>query len=232
LAARQDVLDAMHASAAAYHPGQDATLDYKVIRTFTLTSSGTEAVLYGAVRPDGKPVALILAFRGTVDETDWIYGNTRNTILHRSEMFASAVKVAIRVSRDYPNIPLMLTGHSLGGGEAALASVDTGLRAITFNAEGVRPADYGYPPGSYTSQITNYYVLLEALTTVQKASSLAVSVASAGALPSSVVPAGMSALPEALGRQIMMTPVTNPLTTFDNHTMEAVEPSVLRYLSH
>ncbi len=231
LAARQDILDAMHASAAAYHPGQDATLDYKVLRTYSLNNSGTEAVLYGVMGAGGKPVDLILAFRGTVDETDWIYGNTNNTILHRSEMFASAVKVATRALRDYPNTPLMLTGHSLGGGEAALASVATGLRAITFNAEGVRPADYGYTPGSYTAQITNYHVFLEALTTAQKASSLAVTVASAGSLSSSALPVDMSALPEALGRQIMLAPVTNPLTTFDNHTMEAVEPSVLHYLS-
>ena len=36
----------------------------------------------------------------------------------------------------------MLTGHSLGGRNAALASVATDARAVTFNAAGVSAGDY------------------------------------------------------------------------------------------
>jgi hypothetical protein len=225
----------MYASASSYHPGADATSNYRFLREFTLTYGGTEATLYGewnvnfdnrtlAQIDDAKeqpPVRLILAFRGTDNEYDWI-SNVRNTFGHRAPVFDAAVAIARRVKHEYPGIPIMLAGHSLGGGEAALAAISTGLEAITFNAEGVRPSDYGYSSTVQASNITNYYVIAEPVTSGQ-----AYSVITAIPTGTEIIAAAL-----AIGNQVPIRPVTWPsLENHGNHSMNAVEPAVLNYFS-
>ena len=63
---------------------------------------------------------------------------------------------------------LSFTGHSLGGGLASIAALDTGLSAITFNAMAISPAQrwcFGWDLGKiHNSNITSYYIPGEALT--------------------------------------------------------------------
>lgn len=58
-----------------------------------------------------------------------------------------------------------LTGHSLGGGQAAAASEKTGLEAKTYNAAGVHPITV--INGKGTENIDNYYMSHDPLSNVQ-----------------------------------------------------------------
>ena len=58
-----------------------------------------------------------------------------------------------------------VTGHSLGGGEAAAASEKTGLEAKTYNAAGVHP--FTVINGVGTKNIDNYYMQADPLTNAQ-----------------------------------------------------------------
>ena len=235
LARFQGTLDAMYAAGSAYNPDNHPP-GYSILQRFTLVRNGTEAVLYGKMGADGKPVNLILAFRGTSDQNDWTYGNIPNGFAkwlpssHGSQAYVSSVLIARLVQKEFPDSPITLAGHSLGGGEAALAAVATGLPAITFNATGVNPSDYGYSTTADTSQITNYHLSGEPLTTAQ--SNLTVP----GTPPSQYT----RILPTALGNQIAVTPVDllsiktsikSYLETNGWHSMGAVEPAIINYLS-
>jgi hypothetical protein len=226
------LLDAMYASASSYEPGKDATPNYKFIKAFTFKPDGVDAVLYGEwnVDLDGmtlpeidkqRPVRLILAFRGTDDLMGWVT-NARNTYGHSAPEFEAARIIARAIRSEYHGIPILLTGHSLGGGEAALASFSTGLPAITFNAEGVRPSDYGYNSGIGSSQISNYFILAEPLTTSQ-----AISYGYG-----KVTGNELSSMALQVGNQIPLFPVTKPsIANRGNHSMIAVEPAVLNFVS-
>jgi hypothetical protein len=235
LARFQGTLDAMFAAGSSYNPDKHPP-GYSILQRFTLARNGTEATLYGKVRADRKPTNLILAFRGTSDQNDWTYGNVPNGAAkwlpssQGSQGYVSSVLIARLVQKEFPDSPITLAGHSLGGGEATLASVATGLPAITFNAAGVNPSDYGYSAKSDTSQITNYHLSAEPLTTAQNN----LTVAGSKANQSTRV------LPIALGNQIAVTPVGLSLSketikkyfeTVGWHGMGAVEPAIINYLS-
>ncbi len=236
LARFQGTLDAMFAAGSSYDPDKHPP-GYSIIQRFTLVSNGTEAILYGKVGVDRKPTNLILAFRGsTTDMNDWTYGNVPNAFAkwspspQGSQAYVSSVLIARLVQKEFPDSPITLAGHSLGGGEATLASVATGLPAITFNAAGVNPSDYGYSAKSDTSQITNYHLTAEPLTTAQNNLTVAGSKANQYT----------RVFPIALGNQIAVTPVGLSLSketikkyfeTRGWHGIGAVEPAIINYLS-
>ncbi|BAP57898.1 hypothetical protein THII_3601 [Thioploca ingrica] len=101
---------------------------------------------------DGR---MILAFRGTDDLKDWVT-NIQQALGYRTAQYDQAVLVAQEVLDEYgPN--LTVTGHSLGGGLAALAGTVLSIKGTTFDAAGVHPntlADYGKTPSDADGLIT------------------------------------------------------------------------------
>ncbi len=81
----------------------------------------------------------ILAFRGSDEPVDWI-GNLRQAAGLPAPQYRQAVELATEVSEALGPRLVGMTGHSLGGGLAAVASLRTGVAAVTFNAAGVRNA--------------------------------------------------------------------------------------------
>lgn len=59
-----------------------------------------------------------------------------------TEQAEKSVQLALELKNSVGAENLVFTGHSLGGRNAALASVATGARAVTFNAAGVSSGDY------------------------------------------------------------------------------------------
>lgn len=82
---------------------------------------------------DGQQVVGI-AFRGTESAMDWTTDIWN--VFFGSEQYLEAIKLVRSVQKQYPNAEIFLTGHSLGGGEAAYAAAMTGLPAISLNGAG------------------------------------------------------------------------------------------------
>ncbi len=101
-------------------------------------------------------------------------------------------KAIVDLQANNQNVNIILTGHSLGGSQAALASNALNLVAITFNASGVNPTNYRVTPTN--KQITNYSVYGEIMTTAEL----------------------MTPIPKALGRQIVLIPDSLPMPISDN----------------
>ena len=83
----------------------------------------------------------ILSYRGTDFSTsdDWI-ANIQNLLSGQSVMHYLATLVGQKMG--YSNIPFTVTGHSLGGGLAASAALESGHHAFTFNAAAINPLLY------------------------------------------------------------------------------------------
>jgi len=171
--------------------------------------SGFDAALY---RND-KTGTIVIAFRGT-EITHWndVSTDLKHAAGATTDQHDEATELANAVRAAYPDPAqsIEITGHSLGGGLAQIASAVTGYPATTFNAAGLNNAtlsEYGTLPSDVVAQ--NYTVQGEIVTTGQRA------------LP----------IPEALGDQITLEargPDGNllPAGVFSRHKMEAVENSL------
>jgi RHS repeat-associated protein len=114
----------------------------------------------------------VYATAGTVDGFDWV-----NNVLQPvgfSAQYGQSVKTALQISNylgDGSN--LSFTGHSLGGGLAALNAFATGRNATTFNAAGVAPITILKTLGleAYlTAKITAYILTTDPLNYIQNRS--------------------------------------------------------------
>ncbi len=129
--------------------------------------SGFDAAVY---REAGTG-RIIIAYRGTEADSirDW-RTNAGQGVGMDMEQYRRAATLARAIRRAYPEAPMEITGHSLGGGLATLASAATGIPATTFNAANVHPDTYGYS-GADPSRVpvgsTNYTVDGEPLTAFQ-----------------------------------------------------------------
>jgi len=232
LACHQETIDALNAAAASYNPGESPA-GYQVLHFFTLSKSGTDATLYGQTDSDGNLKNIVLAFQGTTSGGyDWSYKNDPNAAGLISQAYISSVSIAKLVQQAFPGVSITLAGHSLGGGEAALASMATGLPAITFNAAGVNPSDYGFSAAAAPSLITNYRVK-----TIMPVKGQPVPVSEVLTLGQTIAtPINMidpSFTPGALGNQVDV--MTDPLTYSANtlgHSMPAVESAMNNYFAH
>jgi len=111
----------------------------------------------------------IVSYRGTFSIKD--YGtDAANAIGFKTAQYGGAIKFATEFKRNItPNLTgsVTLTGHSLGGGEAAAGALATGYKAITFNAAGVASSvlrNNKLDPGLAEGLVTNYHTPLDPVT--------------------------------------------------------------------
>ncbi|OPZ56573.1 MAG: Extracellular phospholipase A1 precursor [bacterium ADurb.BinA028] len=135
-------------------------------------SDGFRAAVYRDA--DGH---VVMAFAGTdpTSRQDWAT-NLAQGAGYRPSQYEKAILISMKVAAHVGPSNLVLTGHSLGGGLAAAASLATGASAITFNAAGVnsniRSELATINPGAAAGSdrlIHNYYVVGEPLTALQNA---------------------------------------------------------------
>lgn len=98
-------------------------------------ASGLQATLFRG--PGGE---MVLAYRGSendrgLGETIKDWGSNAHGALATSAQQHASIELAKMMAKKYPDI--VFTGHSLGGGLAAISSLATGRPAVTFNAAGL-----------------------------------------------------------------------------------------------
>ncbi|UFH60178.1 RHS repeat-associated core domain-containing protein [Sulfurovum mangrovi] len=156
-----------------------------------------------------------MAFRGTNDGKD-MKANLVEGITASSSQYAQAKRNASKFAKATKGMDTAFTGHSLGGGLAAAASEATGIEAKTYNAAGVHPMTVIFGHG--IGNIDNYYVVGEALTTLQN------SYTGLGVL-----------MPDSSGRQHPLVPPSlpksrNPIDvggwSFEMHKMSSVKSAL------
>ena len=94
------------------------------------TESGLYYDLYEK-KKGGVLSEVVIAFRGTQGFKDWINGNLSN------KQYDDALKHIKKVVNSYSdfNVPIIATGHSLGGGLAMFASYqEKGITGVGFNS--------------------------------------------------------------------------------------------------
>lgn len=89
--------------------------------TFQNEETGIIVVAYGGTSAGENDALDIIADVGIVD------------VDGRSPQFVEALTYIQQTQKDHPDAIIELTGHSLGGGLAAWASLKTGLTAVTIN---------------------------------------------------------------------------------------------------
>ncbi|NWO07291.1 MAG: DUF2974 domain-containing protein, partial [Alteromonadaceae bacterium] len=108
--------------------------DGKEAELLSNESPGFQAALYS----DGRG-ARVLAFAGTEFKAwhgDWWQGNIPQTLGFESAQYSQAMTLATQANEAYGQ-NLAITGHSLGGGLASVAAIETGAPAVTFNPAGI-----------------------------------------------------------------------------------------------
>lgn len=124
-----------------------------------------------ALRPtDPNDQRVIVAYAGTRNGNDWD-DNLRQGAGLSSEQYQQAVDFAEKwQATDGDNV--ILTGHSLGGGLASYASIQTDLRATAVNSAPLALNHTDLNPFDGAPRITQYYVPGEALSVVNEANPL------------------------------------------------------------
>ncbi|HEY0178242.1 MAG TPA: hypothetical protein VGC30_01265, partial [Dokdonella sp.] len=97
-------------------------------------STGFRAAVYQ--NAEGEHV---LAFAGSNDAKDWTQNNIPQGLGLPAAQYDQAVALATKAKAAFGD-GLVITGHSLGGGLASVASVATDSAAVTFNAAGLSDA--------------------------------------------------------------------------------------------
>ncbi|WP_149195112.1 phospholipase [Luteimonas suaedae] len=175
-------LQMMELSAAAYDPSVRSVGDWTRLDDAQLLAAGIdpaslenpETGFRAGIYTDGEGNH-VLAFAGSNEFQDWTGANIRQGLGWQAEQFDEAVQLAQLADAAFGD-SLAITGHSLGGGLAATASLATGNTAVTFNASGVHDdtmRDLGLDPDAAKAdaaagQIRRYNVDGEALTTAQQ----------------------------------------------------------------
>ena len=175
-------LSLMEVSAAVYDPSITAVGNWTRVGDDALLAVGIDpASLENAdtgfragIYTDGEG-RHVLAFAGSNETRDWTGANLRQGLGWQAEQYDQAVQLAQLADTAYGD-GLVVTGHSLGGGLAATASLAIGNTAVTFNASGVHDAtmrNLGLDPDAAKAiaadgQIRRYSVDGEALTRAQE----------------------------------------------------------------
>lgn len=99
-------------------------------------SSGFEAVTFGNGPTLATSTELVISYAGTYDKDitgDWAT-NVGLATGGGSKQLEQAAEYYLQVKAANPNATITLTGHSLGGGLAALVGVFFGDSAVTSNS--------------------------------------------------------------------------------------------------
>lgn len=119
------------------------------------SDNGYKAQLYK--RTNHGHVEFVYAFAGTddwsdvVDDIDQYYGGSPNQ--YKMAVANAEILSSILKEKYGNNVDFTFVGHSLGGGEAAAASMTTGFDAITFNPAAVTSDDLLGNPSHITNNI-------------------------------------------------------------------------------
>ncbi|MGD8690003.1 MAG: LysM peptidoglycan-binding domain-containing protein [Gammaproteobacteria bacterium] len=120
---------------------------------------------------DKKFNQFYLANRGTTGTLDDMITDAAQAWGLHTQRYQAAHTIALELQHDFSDEKnLIFTGHSLGGGLAALESLATGFKAITFNASGLSDntiEEYGLDTSMSRQLITNYPVKNEILSSTQ-----------------------------------------------------------------
>lgn len=155
---------------------------------------------------------VIVAFAGTDPKSP---GDIANDIAQGIGFAPAQYRQAVRFAEKWQNQAgaenVRLTGHSLGGGLAAYASIKTGLKATTVNSAPLALTNLGGNPFSRdvrnNPNITHYYVPGEVLTALDIS----------------------NALDNRPGKTVAVEgekSVLSPLAAFQNHSLGNVAPDV------
>lgn len=146
---------------------KEATEDIKIEEGCWENESGFKASLYY----NEKENLYILTFAGTENLKDWITDIRQGIGLDDKKrgQYRKATELARKLQHKIKKENLVITGHSLGGGLASIASATTGCNAYTFNAAGLHPKtlkDQELSPNSM-GQIQAYYSTDDPLNMIQ-----------------------------------------------------------------
>lgn len=117
----------------------------------------------------------VVAFSGTDEGKDWL-SNFRQGLGFEDAQYNQAIALAREAKVAFGD-EVVITGHSLGGGLAGVASISSGIPAVTFNASGVHDktlerigidADAAKREVADNGQIRRYAVKNEILTDLQE----------------------------------------------------------------
>lgn len=155
---------------------------------------------------------VIVAYAGTDPKS---LGDIGTDILQGVGFAPSQYKMAAAFAQKWENKVgtqnVIATGHSLGGGLAAYASIKTGIKATTVNSAPLALTNIGGNPFRNNvrnnSNITNYYVPGEVLTVLDS----------------------QNRLDMRPGNEIAVegkNSILNPLSTFKNHSLGSVAPDI------
>jgi uncharacterized protein YecT (DUF1311 family) len=97
-------------------------------------SSGFEAISFQRGTVEGQDQEIVISFAGTGDAWDILEdANLATGNCAYSLQLKQAVDYYLQIKAANPHATITLTGHSLGGGLAALVGVFFGIRAVTFD---------------------------------------------------------------------------------------------------
>lgn len=105
---------------------------YKIIKSVQNPSNG----FYADVLYNGKDI--IIAYRGTEQSINDIRNDVAMARSRIPAQATDAISLYDAIRSEYPNANITLTGHSLGGSLSQIVSAIRGVKAVTFNAYGVR----------------------------------------------------------------------------------------------
>ena len=136
-------LELMELSAAVYDPSVTEVGKWTRLSDEQLLAAGIDPAqlenpdtgLRAGIYTDGEG-RHVLAFAGSNELQDWTGANFQQGIGWQNEQYDQAIELAQLADQAFGD-GLVITGHSLGGGLAATASLATGNTAVTFNASGV-----------------------------------------------------------------------------------------------
>ena len=136
-------LEMMEIAAAVYDPSVQSVGDWTRLGDAQLLEAGIdpaaldnpETGFRAGIYTDGDG-NYVLGFAGSNELQDWTGPNFEQGIGWQNEQYDQAVELS-RLADEAFGDNLVITGHSLGGGLAATASLATGNAAVTFNASGV-----------------------------------------------------------------------------------------------
>lgn len=147
----QDCVDLMEAS---YDPSKAPdgweVLDAAELAKLGLSPSDLTSLLgLDAVILTNEHGEYVLSFAGSKHANDWrenVWSGIKSVSFQpmSDNQVIEAMDLARMLAAVVGKDDLLIVGHSLGGREAAAASLATGARAITFNAAGVTAHDIAY----------------------------------------------------------------------------------------